>query len=149
MKKGAGKGKNKCRRKEYAFFFSFVKVETKKHFILEFEAFKDNRENYGDMRQLTLGIIYLVRGLSRSWEHLFWSFHRKMAEYIKHMKKNYVPYVIFSLVDVKIISLFLSSWRSCPTVPGLIFPFNIDHNLVHLTQSLPRAYLNKECKRLV
>jgi len=52
-------------------FLLFCKSGNKKSFILEFEAFKDSRENYADMRQLTLGIIYLVRGLSRSWEHLF------------------------------------------------------------------------------
>jgi len=52
-------------------FCSFRKVEIKKHFILEFEAFKDNRESYADMMALALGIIYLARGLQRSLEHLF------------------------------------------------------------------------------
>ena len=89
-------------------FCSFVKVETEKHFILECETLKDNGESYGDI--LT----------SSSWDNLFSEgfveklgafivkLHRKRVEYIKQMKKQSVPQAIFSLVDVKIISFFLS-----------------------------------------
>ena len=40
-------------------FCSFGKVETEKHFILECEAFKDNRKSYADML------------VASSWDNLF------------------------------------------------------------------------------
>jgi hypothetical protein len=67
------------------------KVETKKHFILECEAFKDSRENYA-------GIL-----AASSWDNLFSEefvkklgavivkLHRKMAEYKSQMEKQFVP----------------------------------------------------------
>jgi hypothetical protein len=67
------------------------KVETKKHFILECEAFKDSRESYA-------GIL-----AASSWDNLFneefveklgaviVKLHRKMAEYKSQMEKQSVP----------------------------------------------------------
>lgn len=68
-------------------FCSSGKVETKKHFILECEAFNDNMESYADM--LT----------TISWDNLFveklgafiLNIHRKNTEYIKQMRKQFVP----------------------------------------------------------
>jgi hypothetical protein len=66
-------------------------VETKKHFILECEAFKDNRENYA-------GIL-----ATNSWDNLFnkefveklgaiiVKLHRKRVEYKSQMEKQSVP----------------------------------------------------------
>jgi hypothetical protein len=63
-------------------------VETKKHFILECEALKDNNENYA-------GIL-----TANSWDNLFnkefveklgaiiVKLHRKMAEYKTRWKNN-------------------------------------------------------------
>ena len=67
------------------------KVETKKHFILECEALKDNRKNYA-------GIL-----AASSWDNLFSKefveklgaiivkLHRKRAEYKSQMEKQSVP----------------------------------------------------------
>ena len=91
MKQGAGKGQNKCGRKEYVFFFSSGKVETEKHFILECEAFKDSRENYA-------GIL-----AASSYHNLFneefvdklgvviVKLHKKRAEYKSQIEKQSVP----------------------------------------------------------
>jgi hypothetical protein len=66
-------------------------VETKKHFILEFEALKDNKENY-------VGIL-----AASSWDNLFneefveklevviVKLHRRRAEYKSQMEKQSVP----------------------------------------------------------
>ena len=72
-------------------FFSSGKVETEKHFILECETFKDNRENYA-------GIL-----AASSWDNLFneefvntlgvviVKLHRKRAEYKSQIEKQSVP----------------------------------------------------------
>ena len=72
-------------------FCTSGKVETKKHFILECEAFKDKRENYASILAAS------------SWDNLFSEeffeklgaiivkLHRKRAEYKSQMKKQSVP----------------------------------------------------------
>ena len=72
-------------------FCSSGKVETEKNFILECEAFKDNKENYA-------GIL-----AASSWDNIFSEefveklgevivkLHRKRAEYKSQMEKQYVP----------------------------------------------------------
>ena len=72
-------------------FFSSGKVETRKHFILECEAFKDNMESYVDILAAS------------SWDNLFSKefvkklgvfsvkIHRKRVEYKSKMEKRYVP----------------------------------------------------------
>lgn len=83
---GRWKRPKKVWEERVCIFFSSGKVETKKHFILECEAFKDNWESYADML------------LASSWDNLFseefvekleesiMKLHRKRAEYIKQMK---------------------------------------------------------------
>jgi len=68
-------------------------VGTETHFILECEAFKDNRENY----------VHMLMLAAISWDNLFsegfveklgafiLKLHRKGAECIKQIKKKYVP----------------------------------------------------------
>jgi len=89
-------------------FCSSEKVETEKHFILECEAFKVNRESYADMLAASSWDNLFSEGFVEKLEAFIVKLHRKRAEYIKQMKKQSVPYAIFSLVDVKIISFFLS-----------------------------------------
>jgi hypothetical protein len=91
VKQGAGKGQKKGGRKEYVFCALSEKWKQKKHFILECEAFKDNRENYA-------GIL-----AASSWDNLFSEefvkklrvvivkLHRKIAEYKSQMEKQSVP----------------------------------------------------------
>ena len=77
MKQGAGKGQRKCGRKEYAFFVLPENWKQKKHFILECEAFKDNRESYAD----TLAVS--------SWDNLFnEGFVEKMGAFIVKLHKK-------------------------------------------------------------
>lgn len=69
-------------------FCSFGKMEIEKHFILECEALKDNRESFVDTLPAS------------SWDNLFserlvevlgafiLKLRRKRAEYIKQMKKQ-------------------------------------------------------------
>ena len=66
-------------------------METEKHFILECEAFKDNKENYA-------GIL-----ATSSWDNLFSEefvkklgavivkLHRKSTEYKSQIEKQFVP----------------------------------------------------------
>jgi hypothetical protein len=66
-------------------------VETEKHFILECEALKDNRENYAGIME------------TNSWDNLFnkefveklgviiVKLYRKRAKYKSKMEKQFVP----------------------------------------------------------
>ena len=72
-------------------FCSPRKVETKKHFILECEAFKDNRESYADMLETSFWDNLFSKGLVEKLGAFILKLHRKRAEYIKHMKKQSVP----------------------------------------------------------
>jgi len=91
VKQGAVKGQKKGGKKEYVFCARPEKCKQKKHFILECEALKDNRENY-------TGILE-----ANSWDNLFnkefveklgaiiVKLHRKRAEYKSQMEKQSVP----------------------------------------------------------
>jgi hypothetical protein len=96
------------------------KVETEKHFILECEALKDNRENYA-------GIL-----VASSWDNLFSKefveklgaiivkLHRKRAEYKSQIEKpglefdglqpSFVPQPVFDTWFKK--SNFIIDWHS-------------------------------------
>ena len=58
MRPGTGKGQKKLGQKE-CIFCTAGKVETKKHFILECEAFKDTRDKYANILAAS------------SWDNLF------------------------------------------------------------------------------
>ena len=58
MRPGAGKGQKKLGQKE-CIFCTASEVEKKKHFILECEAFKDNRDRYANVLA------------DKSWDDLF------------------------------------------------------------------------------
>ena len=59
MRPSVGKGQNKLGKKECVFFCNSEKVEIEKHFILECEAFKDNRDRYANVLA------------DKSWDDLF------------------------------------------------------------------------------
>ena len=58
MRPGAGKGQKKLGQKE-CIFCIVGEVETEKHFILECDAFKDNRDRYANVL------------VDKSWDDLF------------------------------------------------------------------------------
>ena len=97
MYHGAGKGQKKCGRKEYVFFV------TKKHFILERETFKDNKESYANILVASsLGNLFNKRFVKKL-ETFIPRLHRKRAKYINQMK-NYLFYKLsFNFIDIKII----------------------------------------------
>ena len=49
MRPGTGKGQKKSWAERVCIFCTVGKVETEKHFILECEAFKDNRDRYANV----------------------------------------------------------------------------------------------------
>ena len=59
MRLGAGKGQKKLGQKESVFFAPLVRWRQKTHFILECEAFKDNRDRYANVLA------------DKSWDDLF------------------------------------------------------------------------------
>ena len=72
-------------------FCSSGKVETKKHFILECEAFKDNRESYTDILVARSWHSLFSEGFVEKLGSLIVRLHKKRVEYINQMKKQYVP----------------------------------------------------------
>ena len=72
-------------------FCSSRKVETEKHFILECEAFKDNRESYADMLAMSFWDNLFSEGFVEKLGAFIVKLHRKRAEYIKQMKKQSIP----------------------------------------------------------
>ena len=72
-------------------FCSSRKVEIEKHFILECEAFKDNRESYADMLAASSWDNLFSKGFVEKLGAFILKLHRKRAEYIKQMKKQSVP----------------------------------------------------------
>ena len=86
MKQGAGKGQKKC-GKRVCIFCSFRKVETEKHFILECEDSKDNRESYADMMATSSWDNLFSEGFVKKMGAFIVRLHKKRAEYIKQMKK--------------------------------------------------------------
>lgn len=72
-------------------FLFFRKSGNKKHFILECEAFKDNRESYVDMLSASSWDNLFSEGFVEKLGAFIMKLHRKRAEYIKQMKKKFVP----------------------------------------------------------
>ena len=72
-------------------FCSFGKVETKKHFIIECEAFKDNMKSYADSLAASSWDNLFSEGFVEKLRVFIVKPHRKMAEYIKQMKKQSIP----------------------------------------------------------
>lgn len=72
-------------------FCSSRKVEIEKHFILKCEAFKDDRESYANMLAASSWNNLFNEGLVEKLEAFIVKLHRKRAEYIKQMKKQFVP----------------------------------------------------------
>jgi len=64
-------------------------------------------ESYVGMLAANFWDNLFSEGFVEKLEAFILKLHRKRAEYIKQMKKQSVPYAIFILVDVKIISLFI------------------------------------------
>jgi len=65
-------------------------VETEKHFLLECEAFKDNKESYADMLEASSWDNLFSEGFVEKLGTFILKLHRKRAEYIKQMKKQSV-----------------------------------------------------------
>jgi len=65
--------------------FLFFTKSGKKHFILEFEAFKDNKESSSSWDNL------FSEGFVKKLGAFMVKLHRKMVEYNKQMKKQSVP----------------------------------------------------------
>ena len=107
-------------------FLFLQKVETKMHFILEREAFKDIRESYADMLADSSWDNLFSEGFVEKLRAFILKLHRKRAEYIKQMKKQSIPEAIFSLVDIKIISFFLSISFKCSHFSQLFFTNYVD-----------------------
>jgi len=64
-------------------FCSSGKVETKKHFILECEAFKDNKESYADTLAASSWDNLFNEGFVEKTGAFIEKLHKKRAEYIK------------------------------------------------------------------
>jgi len=68
-------------------FCSCGKVETKKHFILKCEAFKDNRESYADtLTASSSDNLFSERFVEKIGAFIL-KLHTKKAKYIKQIKK--------------------------------------------------------------
>jgi hypothetical protein len=67
------------------------KVETKKHFILECEAFKDNRENYAGILAASSRDNLFSEEFVKKLEAVIVKLHRKRAKYKIQMEKQIVP----------------------------------------------------------
>ena len=68
-------------------FCSSGKVEIEKHFVLECEAFKDNRESYADILAASSWDNLFSEGLIEKLGAFIVRLQRKRAEYINQMKK--------------------------------------------------------------
>jgi len=105
VKQSARKGRRKCGRKGYAFFV-LPESGNKKHFILECEAFKDTRESYTDMMTTSSWDNLFSERFVKKLRAFIMKLYRKKAKYIKHMKKQSIPYVIFKLKSQYTVSTF-------------------------------------------
>ena len=72
-------------------FCSSRKVETEKHFILECEAFKDNRENYAGIMAASSWDNIFIEEFVEKLGAVSAKLHRKVAEYKSKMEKQSVP----------------------------------------------------------
>ena len=61
----------------------------------------------------TPGIIYLARGLSRSWERLLWGFTRNGSNTSTKWRSNLSHRLSLASWTLKIISFFLSFFADC------------------------------------
>jgi len=83
VKQGIGKDQRKYGRKGYAFFVLPENVETEKHFILECEAFKDNRGSYASTLAASSWDNLFSEGFVEKLGAFIVKLHRKRAKYIK------------------------------------------------------------------
>ena len=72
-------------------FCSSGKVETKKHFILECEVFKDNKKSYAAILAAISWDNLFSKGLVEKLGAFILRLHTKRVEYINQMKKKIVP----------------------------------------------------------
>ena len=90
MNRALEKAKGSVEAKSMHFLF-FRKSGNKKHFILECEAFKDNRESYADMLTASSWDNLFSEGFVETLGAFIVRLHKKMIKYIKQMKKQSVP----------------------------------------------------------
>ena len=72
-------------------FFSSRKVKTEKHFIVECEAFKDNRERYADILAASSRDILFCKGFVEKLDELIVKLHRKRVEYKSQIEEQSFP----------------------------------------------------------